>query len=330
MAAAPPPRVCVVIISYNSSLTLPQCLDSLAGQTFTDFCLLLIDNASDERPRPDLSRFPFPASYVEMEENLGFAQAMNVALGSTVSPLLAALNPDAFPAAEWLAELVAAADQYSDVAAFGSLQISAADHKRIDGFGDHYLVTGQAWRGETLPAADPRQPLDYCFGVCAAAALYRTEVLRRLGGFDGRFFCFYEDVDVCFRLRLAGWQCAAVRSAVVRHVGGASFEGKSELAEFLLARNQWWVFFKNMPLALFAIGAPALIAIQLLAGLKNRRRASLRGLWQGLCGTGGFLTSRQEIQAARKISTRELCRWLTWQPAKFFAKETVITPVNPS
>ena len=135
MGAAPPPRVCVVIISYNSSLTLPQCLDSLAGQTFTDFCLLLIDNASDERPRPDLSRFPFPASYVEMEENLGFAQAMNVALGSTVSPLLAALNPDAFPAAEWLAELVATADQYADVAAFGSLQISAADHKRIDGFG---------------------------------------------------------------------------------------------------------------------------------------------------------------------------------------------------
>lgn len=316
------PRVCIAIVSYNSEATLPRCLAALAAQTERNFRVVLIDNASRAPPRGLLAGLPFPVDYREMDENLGFAGAMNVALAACGAPLFAALNPDAFPAPDWLALLCAAADRHPGVAAFGSLQRSAADPALIDGFGDHYLVTGQAWRGRTLPPVSGE--IAYSFGVCAAAALYRTDALRRIGGFDGRFFCFYEDVDVCFRLRLAGAECAVVPKAEAAHVGGASFEGLSDFAAFLIARNQWWVLVKNMPLALMVVALPGFALIQLAGFLRHPRSARMKGVWAGLRGTGPFLASRREIRAARRANVGAIARRLAWNPRAFFRGTSLV------
>jgi GT2 family glycosyltransferase len=241
---------------------------------------------------------------------------MNVGLAATACPFLVALNPDAFPAADWLAQLVAAADRHPQVAAFGSLQRDASDPQRIDGFGDHYLLWGLAWRGQILPPHSGAD-LDYVFGVCAAAALYRADVLRAVGGFEGRFFCFYEDVDVAFRLRLAGHPCAMVRAAVVDHVGGASFEGKSDFADYLIARNQWWVLIRNMPTALLLLAVPGFLAIHLVSALKGFRGARVRGLWEGLRRTGEFLPARRQIQGARTVSIGAMCTWISFRLSHF-------------
>jgi GT2 family glycosyltransferase len=311
-------RVCVVVISYNSSATLGRCLDALKAQTFRDFCLVLIDNASADPPRPPAAGLPFPVQIMEMQENLGFAQAMNVGLAATGCPLIAALNPDAFPEPAWLAELVAAADAHPEVAAFGSRQIDAADPRRLDGYGDHYLLWGFAWRGRVLPL--PAAAIDYCFGVCAAAALYRAEALRTVGGFDGRLFCFYEDVDVAFRLRLGGYHCAVVRAAAVAHVGGASFKDRSDFADFLIARNQWCVLVKDMPAALLPLAVLGFFAIHLLSAARRPRIARLRGLGAGLRRTGEFLAARDTV--ARTVSLGALLRWLTVDPRAFLRKDS--------
>jgi len=317
MSAEKKPRVCVAIVSYNSSATLPRCLDSLAAQTYGDFSVVLIDNASVEKPGDLLSRLTVPTSYMEMEDNLGFAQAMNVALEAADCEFLAALNPDAFPHPNWLAELVYAADQRQGFAAFGSAQISAADSAEIDGFGDNLLAWGLAWRGQSLPKDGAESDLYESFGVCAAAALYRTEILNQIGGFDDRFFCFYEDVDVSFRLRLAGHRCAIARSAVVDHVGGASFEGKSEFADFLVARNQWWLLVKNMPALLLIAILPGYILMQIYALIRHPTSSRMKGLREGLAQTGEALRARRNIQSERKTSALELNRWLTWNPFDF-------------
>ncbi|MHB1207972.1 MAG: glycosyltransferase family 2 protein, partial [Rhodospirillaceae bacterium] len=264
---------------------------------------------------------PYAHTFMDMTENLGFAGGMNAAIAAAASPLLAALNPDAFAGPEWLAELVAAADACPETAAFGSLQLSAAPQGGIDGFGDHYLATGQAWRGQSKPADTAAA---YCFGVCAAAALYRTEVLRAVGGFDDRFFCLYEDVDLSFRLRLSGYQCAVIPRAVVRHVGGSSFKTRSALMQFLIGRNQWWVLLKNMPLVLLPFAVPGFFAVELLASLRGHRPGSLRGLWEGLRRSGEMLPTRRGIQAKRKISLGQLCRWLSWNPLAFLRKESPV------
>ncbi len=314
-----PARVCVVVISYNSEATLALCLEALGRQTFTDFHLLLIDNASDTRPRTYLPVMPYAHTFADMDDNLGFAGGMAEAIDRTDSPLVAALNPDAFAAPTWLAELVAAADQHPYVAAFGSLQHSAQDPARIDGFGDHYLVTGQAWRGQSAPDNDR---LAYSFGVCAAAALYRTEAVRSVGNFDRSFFCLYEDVDLSFRLRLAGYACAVMPRAVVSHVGGASFKTRGALLQSLIGRNQWWVLLKNMPLILLPLAIPGFFAVELLAALRGHRPGSLRGLWDGVRRSGEVLAARRAVR--RTISVAQLCRWLTWNPLAFMRKRSPV------
>jgi GT2 family glycosyltransferase len=323
MSAEKKPRVCVAIISYNSSATLPRCLDSLAAQTYRDFCIILIDNASKEKPGKFLADLSIPATYMEMEENLGFAEGMNVALTASECEYLAALNPDAFPDPNWLAELVSAADRHPTIAALGSLQLDASDRTRIDGFGDNLLIWGPAWRGQSHPPRDSGDGISRCFGVCAAAALYRAEALHHIGGFDNRFFCFYEDADVSFRLRLAGHDCAVTRTAIVEHVGGASFEGKSDFAQFLMARNQWWVLIKNMPALLLINALPGFFLVQIYGLIKHPNSPRMKGLWQGLSRTREFLKSRQDIQGSRMISAFALSRWLTWNPRAFFRKATI-------
>tara|TARA_R110000868_G_scaffold37288_4_gene132074 strand:+ start:388 stop:1377 length:990 start_codon:yes stop_codon:yes gene_type:complete len=319
MSTRTSPRVSVVVVSYNSSETLLRCFDCLSAQTYSDFQVVLVDNASQVSPGEFLSRLTMPVTYLEMTNNLGFAQAMNIGLEASDSPLLVALNPDAFPHPNWLEALVTASDEHNNIAAFGSLQISAADSECIDGYGDHYLISGQAWRGQSRPKPEARH-IDHCFGVCAAGALYRTAALREIGGFDQRFFCFYEDIDVSFRLRLAGYGCAVVPTAVIDHIGGASFVGKSDFAEYLIARNQWWVLIRNMPTLLLIVAVPGFALIQITAMIKSRRPARLKGLWESLRRTREFLPSRRHIQTKRKISALQVARYLSWNPCDFRRK----------
>ncbi|MGE4062296.1 MAG: glycosyltransferase family 2 protein [Rhodospirillaceae bacterium] len=318
-------NVTIAIVSYNSTATLGRCFRALAAQTEKDFRVLLIDNASRERPGALANRQPFPVDYRELAENIGFAGAMNVALAACETPFLVALNPDAFPAPDWLALLLRAAHRHPTVAAFGSLQLHADDPSRVDGFGDHYLIWGQAWRGTTRPAV--QGDLAYCFGVCAAAALYRAETLRRIGGFDERFFCFYEDVDVAFRLRLAGEECAVVPTAVVHHVGGASFEGLSDFAAFLIARNQWWVLIKNMPFILLLLALPGFILLQIVGLLKNPASARMKGLAAGLARSGEFLASRRAVKRLRAPGANA-GRWISWNPVAFLSKRSLVKPAD--
>lgn len=316
-------NACIAIVSYNSGATLPRCLAALSAQIEKNFEVILIDNASREKPGMLLEGLSVPVTYREMPDNLGFAGAMNVALDLCAAPFLVALNPDAYPEPEWLAALLAAAKRHANVAAFGSVQLDANDSSRLDGFGDHYLVSGQAWRGETRPDTSPAD-LAYCFGVCAAAALYRADTLRAIGGFDDRFFCFYEDVDVSFRLRLAGKQCAVVPAAVVSHVGGASFKELSDFAAFLIARNQWWVLIKNMPSALLIVSLPGYFLLQLIGVLTHPGSARMKGVWAGLCGSVPFLRTRRDIQKNRTTSAWEIGVWLSWNPRHFLKKISVV------
>ncbi len=102
---------------------------------------------------------------------------------------------------------------------------------------------------------DP-EPEREVFSACAAAALYRRDVFEALGGLDEDFFCYMEDVDLGFRLRLAGWGCTYVPTAVVHHVGSATSGRRSHFTTYHGHRNLVWVFFKNMPGALLWLYLP--------------------------------------------------------------------------
>jgi GT2 family glycosyltransferase len=181
----------------------------------------------------------------------------------------------------------------------------------IDGEGDSYGVNGFAWRrhhGRRLESQPPGP--EEVFSACAAAALYRREAFLAAGGFDERFFCYVEDVDLGFRLRLRGEGCLYVPNAVVQHVGSAVTGRASDFSVYHAQRNLVWTFAKNMPAPLLWLYLPQHVLLNLAAvawySLRGQARTVLRAKRDALRGLGEIRASRREAQSARTASARAL------------------------
>ena len=189
-------QVAVVVVNFNSGQYLARCLAALRAQSFRDFTVVVVDNASSDESRQALNDLPPGWRVIRLEQNIGFAAANNRAIAAVESPWIAALNPDAFAEPDWLAQLMRGTARYPDAAAFGSLQIDETRPDRLDGAGDAYHVSGLYWRGGFRRPLAGRCIEGEILSPCAAAALYHRDALLAVGGFDEDFFCYGEDVDL--------------------------------------------------------------------------------------------------------------------------------------
>lgn len=302
--------VAVIIVTWNSAYLIEDVLSALAEQTLKPMRVLLIDNGSDdlEMLGTIMNRFP-DYELVKLGKNLGFAAANNVGIRLCEEmDFVALLNPDAFPEPDWLAALVAAAECYPETAAFGSRLLDHADPGRLDGAGDYLTITGKPGRrGHGLSANKRFLQSEEIFSPCAAAALYRCPALASVDGFDERFFCYIEDVDLGFRLLLAGYGSRYVPESVVRHVGSALTGRRSDFSVYYGQRNLVFNYFKNMPSTLFWIFlVPHLIlnvAYLLGANFAGRGNAVWRAKRDAIRGIPAIWKDRRKIQSQRKVST---------------------------
>ncbi len=320
------PLATIIVVTHNSARFLPRMTAAVAAQTEKRWRLVVLDNASRTDERPKLADLPTPSSIIQSEVNLGFAAGNNRAAQDADTPYLVLLNPDAFPEPTWLAELIATAERHPRAVAIGSTQIRA-DSDMFDGTGDVLHASGIAYRSSYgRPRATP-PPLGETFSACAAAMLVRREAFEAVGRFDESFFCFFEDVDLGFRLRLAGGRILQSPDAVVAHVGGGSTGVRSPFADFHGARNRFWTFVKCMPPALFWTLLPAhLLASALVAtwSLMHGRPAQWRGLLTGLAGFGHSWRARKAILRTRKVGAAEIARMLAWNPLSVLNRRPVI------
>jgi len=145
--AKPNPAISVLIVAYESGEYLSRCLAAIQAQTFCDFEILLVDNAStDGAPQAAVKAFP-QVRFIEAGGNLGFAAGMNLAASRATGDWLALINPDAFAAPDWLEKLLAATRTQPDIKAFGCRQAMDDDSGRLDGLGDVMALTGFPFRG---------------------------------------------------------------------------------------------------------------------------------------------------------------------------------------
>jgi len=321
-------KVAVLIVTFNSSAHLARQIAALEAQTFRDFRAVLIDNASGPDERPDPARAPTWLAIVQSQRNLGFAAGNNRAadIAGDVD-FLAFLNPDAFPDPAWLEELVAAASRWPHAAAFGSTQLLDADPTRLDGAGDAMHAMGIPWRGGLGAPASTVPPEGETFAACGAAMLVRASDFRAVGGFDERFFCYVEDIDLCFRLRLLGRATMQIPSATVRHIGGGVSARGSAFADFHGARNRIWSHVKNMPARLFWPLLPAHILVTVLnltINALNGRRHGWRGVAAALAGLGPVWRDRQRLRAGRKAALGAIAASLAWNPLLLLNRAPVI------
>lgn len=321
MPACPPAPVTVIIVNFNGGEHLLRCLSCLAEQDTQPERIVLIDNCSTDgsaaAAREWVSRDGRLAARLELVDspvNAGFAAANNRAVEGCTTEFVALLNPDAFPDPGWLTALVAAARQHPEAAAFGSWQRLEGQDGLLDGVGDVYHMSGVAWRdGHEKTRGDRYKPDAEIFSPCAAAALYRRQAVLAVGGFDEDFFCYFEDVDLGFRLRLAGYAARSVKAAGVSHVGAASTGGsRSDFAVYHGHRNLVWCFVKNMPFPLVLLLLPGHVALLLVdlvsCSLRGYGRAVALSKWHAILGLPKFLRKRRAVQAMRRATCRDIWR----------------------
>jgi GT2 family glycosyltransferase len=312
---APVPRefASVVVVCCNSGAYLPRCLHALAAQSFRDFEVLIVDNASTDGSTSDLpSRHPDLRIRLErLSANVGFAAACNVGARLARGGWLVLLNPDAFPHPGWLRELLSAAESHPN-SFFASRQIQANRPQLLDGEGDIYYTSGLALRANyNVPhfgAAPPRE----VFSACAAAAMYPRAEYLSAGGFDEDYFAYHEDVDLGFRLRLRGLRCFLVQAAAVQHVGGASSGRRSSFAVYHGHRNMVWTYAKNMPAPWVWLYLPLHVVANLVSIIYfifvGHGLSILRAKVDALKGLRRALTKRRLIQADIQVPAGEAIR----------------------
>ncbi len=304
--------VAVIIVNFNSGTLLDECLRHARAQTRRPERIIVVDNASQDGSADRLESDYPEVELIRSDRNLGFAAANNLGVQRvTGAEWLALLNPDAFPEPDWLERLLKAAQAHPECASFGSRLLDANDPGRLDGTGDVYHVSGLAWRRDHgRPVVSGADEAGEIFAPCAAAALYRRDAFLEAGGFDEDYFCYFEDVDLGFRLRLLGYGCRSVPEAMVRHVGSAVTGRRSPFSLYHGHRNLVWTWCKNMPALLFWLYLPQHVLLNLGAvlwyALRGQGITLLRAKWDALRGLPRCWRQRRVIQPRRRISAWRL------------------------
>jgi GT2 family glycosyltransferase len=305
----------VIIVNWNARAHLARCLQALARQVHPPLEVLLVDNASSDDSVAFVRRDYPQVRLLPQGRNLGFAAGNNLAASQARGEWLALLNPDAFPEPDWLAGYAAAIREHPECGCFTGRLLDAADPGRMDGSGDLYHVSGLSWRRDHgQPVSAVRRPPGPVFSACGASAVYRRELFLELGGFDEDFFCYMEDVDLGFRLRLAGETCRYVPAATALHLGSGTTARRSDFSVFQGHRNLVWVYFKDMPGALFWLYLPLHLLLNLVSipwlAWRGQGRVVLRAKWAALRGLPRVWGRRAEVQRGRRASARAIRRAL--------------------
>ena len=309
-------KIAVIIVNYNSKELLQRCLRALKNQTYQPTRILIMDNGSTTPLQLDEIKCPH-VEIIHLGENLGFAAANNRGISQVGDcEWIVLLNPDAFADSDWLMHLVKAAKKNTEFACFASHLISAENPEILDGTGDVYHVSGCPWRRDYGKKNLFSRKSEEVFSPCAAAAMYHRAALLEVGGFDEQYFCYVEDVDLGFRLRLANYRCLYVPEATVFHMGSAITGKRSDFSVYYGQRNLIWTYVKNMPGIFFWIYLPQHLLLNIFSLFLFAWRGQFKIVFQAKCDAlrqlPVILQHRKKIQNLRKISP--------WKMRKFMAK----------
>lgn len=296
--------VAVVIVNFNGERLLPACLAALDAQTLAPAEVLVADNGSRDGSLALLRAHHPRVAVLVLGRNHGFAGGANRGVAATSAPWVCVLNSDATPAADWL-ERLTGAPRDERTWALGSVLVSAATG-RVESAGDQYDPAGFAYKLlRDRPLSDlPAGPYRV-FAAPGAAPVFRRDIFELLGGYEERFFLYYEDVDLAFRAVLAGYHALLVPSARVVHQLGATTRSHAR-ARFYVARNSIWCAVRCLPDA-SALRLGRRWASELRSNRPRRLvGVELAGRAAGLAGLRRVLRERRAIQAGRTASAGEV------------------------
>ena len=310
--------VSVIVPNFNGAAVLPRCLEALARQSFRDFEVILADNGSTDGSAREAQRRDPQLQLLELESNYGFTGACNRGFRECQGRLIAVLNNDAAPEPGWLASLVAAADSSARVGMVASRVLSIREPGTVDSLGLLPARNGLVYlRGLGQPdRPDAELPAtEEVFGPSGVAALYRREMLDQIGFFAENYFAYYEDADLAFRGRWAGWTCLLAHRARVLHRHSATADAMDLPKTYYLHRNRLWTIWRNWPLRDFVHHFPWFFVYNFLtvwrAILFEGNLHAIKARMDAGLGLGQQLQWRRTQRGLRTVPSREISRWLS-------------------
>ena len=305
----------MVVLNRNGLRHLDICFDALLAQELEGgFEAVLVDNGSSDGSVAHVrERFP-RVRVIESDRNLGFAAGNNLALRELTTPYAVLLNNDTRVRPGWLAALVAAAESEPWVGSVQAKLVFAERPGVLQSTGTLLLSDGSGGdRGSGEPDDGRYGRREEVFAACAAAALYTREALAEVGLLDESFFMYYEDTDLGWRLRLAGWKTLFEPAAVVEHAHAATAAAGSPFMRFHSERNRLLMVLKNAPPrfvlgAFTSLGRRAAAAAQ-PAGPTAQGHSRAAVLLSFLALAPRALARRARIRSRRKVADAEVLRW---------------------
>lgn len=252
-------KLSIVIINWNDMKVLPGCIKSIFNETSQiAFEVIVSDNGSVYDMIEYIRKNYSKVIIVENKADLGFARGNNMGIAAAKGEYVLILNPDTIVHDHALEKLVRFADSHPDAAAFGCRVLNA------DGsFQNSARPFPSIWRYwiaalylRPLAFISPRfhsdtytgwhgtreREIDWQSGCCV---MFRGDILKRMGCFDPRFFYHYEEVDLCYRIREAGYKILYTPRAEITHLGGQSV-GRFPVRFVIEAlRNRYKYFYKH-------------------------------------------------------------------------------------
>jgi GT2 family glycosyltransferase len=309
--------IAVVILNFNGRPLLEQCLSSLDRLTVRVQPVVADNGSTDDSAAYVRERFP-QVQLIEFGQNWGFAEGYNHALAAIEQPWVVMLNNDAVLDPKWLENLLAVAEREPRAVILGGKLLFSGEGipgPLIQSAGARFTDSGAAFEigwGETDRGQYDRPAL--VGSIPGAALLIKRSVFFELGGFDADYFAYLEDVDLCWRAWLAGYQVRYAPEAVAYHQYGQSGGGRASPFRIRwMERNRLANMFKHLetPSLLRALAVSFAYDVYRMLEFIGRGhwdapRALAAGnlaFWRGL---RPILAQRAHIQRTRKMSDRAL------------------------
>lgn len=313
-------RVSIIILNYNGERFIKKLLESIYKQTFRDFEIVFVDNASTDNSIrilcDTLRRVPFKeVKTILNEQNLGYCRGNNVGLKHARGEYIVFLNNDTFVSQEWLENLVKALDRHPMIGACQSKILSATTGK-VETVGNLLDIYARA-----SPSSNQIKGVDILidsfFYPGGASVVVRREVLNKCGGFDEQLF--YGDYDLGWRIRLYDYKIATAPESICYHFGSYTVKSLFSLFKqvYYRYRERIYVTIKNYSMSRAIVRVPLSLILIFLESvglsLKFRKPCIVMPIKAALWNIGNLkktMKKRAEVKRKRVVSDDEIEKYL--------------------
>jgi len=273
----PIPRIAIVILNWRAWETTARCIESLKPEPGAEVDVIVVDNASRDGSVAALQR-RFPSlTILKSEANLGFAGGCNLGIRLATkrgADFVWLLNNDVEVRDGALSALLAKAAADPRVGAVGSVQYDPCNHQLVHVWGGGYVNFLNGIPASCSCPGEIRR-LQY---LSAASVLLRVQALNETGLLDDKFFLYWEDTDLSFRLREKGWRLAVAEESLIHHRGFGSMDPQSATYDYHFTWSSIRFLRKHAPFPPLPIFVS--VAGRLAKRLAARRWASAGAVWR--------------------------------------------------